>query len=1094
MRLDEIFDSQPLRMIVEGGNLELPSGERADTIDLSVHDRSRIVPVLKHLMASINSTFRAHTGKPLWSQKLLNSGKFLSGSSLHFLNTRIPDAEFSKVKPKVGDIDTQIDKRLASQLADWLDSVKGQAVGEARFLGYERGNEQLSSLWELREPPIKVQIDLEFVEYAKGSPTQWAAFSHSSAWEDIQAGVKGVFHKYLIQSFASLTHQDFMLRKWAGRGKARAEVDVPMTDNMVSFAVSSKEGGGLRQKYEPVVDDTGKQVYKDGLPVMRARPTEGYDQTLAGIFAKLFGKKISPKVFRKMADKFWSFKGLLDVMDVLLNDSEKKLVVDTFIDKLFAPGAQGLYKNDPDRDAGEKLVAVQSMLEGLGMVPPDDLQKMINDYKASYRMTESLVDSATPSYHRVGIKHIHNPGSSTEMKDAEFLDMLAEIHHRGGTLDGIPINLKVDGAGIRFGKDSAGQPFMMTSRVTDPLRESDIGKFTRHAESTGQTGPALIRSREYDRALGMILRSDFISTLPDDTIVQAEMLFNPMAQQVTEGLKFVNIPYDRSQLGEEMTLVPFGFMRYSTGKPLADADIVKQRLLAASTPRIKIISNQLLHEGVDLSKIITPVMQMESEIRSALSSRKREDPAKARAREVLTSARRALSEAILRSDRIKGKDQLGPVIEGLILNMPGGQMAKITSTEMRAAMSARAPAGINQRTRTAVVTAGSFAGHRGHQQLVDMVLETARAVGGDPYVYISSRVGPDDPLPPEVKLETWRRLYPEHASMFQLIVSPDGVTSPSPIKKIEKELVLPADSPYKRVILMVGEDRYDGFKRWMETLQKRMRDPAALAKFGGTQDQVVFETVKTSRSPEEGGTGISFTQLRAVLRDPSATAQQRLDLWASSFDGSKLGLPYVRHLMELARWGMGIPGAPSKEVAETVLTELVKLNTEKGIGWIDTRTGKVHYRESGTHEEHKDIAARLGIKMSGYTDYGPAYAQGLVRFVTDGYPEYFEVSGTGKDLKRTFPFWWPLARTSGVTSIDSHGEPELSQSFEMMDQVARAQLMRTFGPTNEAEVWDHPSKNRTGKPLTDKPLTDKHKATAKARAKTNKQTSASKED
>ena len=38
------------------------------------------------------------------------------------------------------------------------------------------------------------------------------------------------------------------------------------------------------------------------------------------------------------------------------------------------------------------------------------------------------------------------------MKDLDFIEFCKEIVQDGGKLAGIPINLKVDGAGIRFGK------------------------------------------------------------------------------------------------------------------------------------------------------------------------------------------------------------------------------------------------------------------------------------------------------------------------------------------------------------------------------------------------------------------------------------------------------------------------------------------------------------------------------------------------------------------------------------------------------------------------------------------------------------------
>ena len=227
MKLLELFYKRNNLPLIEGGNLSTQSpGWQGDTgdhqaqqIDLKVHKRSYIVPILDKLLNGINSSFTASVGHELWNKKVLASKKFLSGSSLHFFNTDLPDDEFERIKPKVGDIDTQINKEYAGELVQFLQSSTGKVVGNGKLIGFSKGNEQYSTMWELTDPPIKVQIDLEFVDYEKDEPTDWAGFSHSSSWEDLSQGIKGVFHKYLIQSFTRLTSQDFLLRKWLAEVK-----------------------------------------------------------------------------------------------------------------------------------------------------------------------------------------------------------------------------------------------------------------------------------------------------------------------------------------------------------------------------------------------------------------------------------------------------------------------------------------------------------------------------------------------------------------------------------------------------------------------------------------------------------------------------------------------------------------------------------------------------------------------------------------------------------------------------------------------------------------------------------------------------------
>lgn len=942
MKIDHLLEN---RVLLEGGNLSI-NGHEAQHLDLKVTDRSFMVPRLNQLLSAIDATYAKIFKEPLWNPQLLASGEFLSGSSLHFFNVKgIDDETFVAKKPTVGDIDTMVDKEKELNLQDFLSGYTNKNIGPAKLLGFQRGNEQFSALFEMTDPPVKVQIDFEFVKFQDGKPTDWARFSHSSSWEDLQAGVKGVFHKWLIQAFTSLTRREFYLRKMVGRGKLRKEEDVLTTDNMFSFAVSSKEGGGLRAKYEPVMNGN-KPLMKDGLPVMTAAPTVGYEQDIGQIFSKILGEKLTPQEAKALSTNFWSFTGLLQVMNKLMSPEEKQQVLSGFLDKSIGPGAQGMYKNNPDKDIQEKTTAINAMLKALNMPAPNNLKQMLADYRTAYKMTDEstfrhtskenvvkqmakhTLDEATPSYKRKGIQHIYNPGSSTEMKDADFINFAQEIAQDGGKFEGVPINLKVDGAGIRFGKTAQGEPFLMTSRVDEPMTKDNVGDFEIYGRNQGQTDEQLARTKNYDSALNTIVNAKFMKDVPPDTIVQAEMLFNPMAQQEDNGYKFVNIPYDPKKLGKVMTLVPISVKQFSTGETRPDSAKIKQALIKDSNPNIKMINNTLSHKGIDVSKIVNPIVKNSEALMSAVKQRG-DTPDKQKAKAILSKARQALSNAIINSP-ISGKDQLGDMIEGLVINMPSGTLAKVTSPDMQQKMSAKQamnkkPTEVSNRTKPAVVTIGSFVGHKGHQQLIQHTIDTAKQMGGDPYIFVSPVTNAtDDPIPPGDKVRTLRKLYPEYANNIQV-----WDLQGSPMKKIEKELVLPANSPYNKIILLVGDDRYEGMKNWMDSLEKRMKDPVALAKFGGTQNQVDFETVRTERDPNKGGTGISFTQLRNVLKDPNASEQQKLKTWYNAFDTNTLGADWVEHLMDVTAKNMIQPQQAIKEYIERIKPLLPHASAEQ---------------------------------------------------------------------------------------------------------------------------------------------------------------------
>ena len=927
MILREFFSKT---VLVEGGNLEI-DGNQAQQIDLQVHNRAYITPILSTLLDAINAGFQQGAGGPLWSPKVLKSRKFLSGSSLHFFNTEIPDEEFERVKPKVGDIDTQVNKDAEPQLAQWLDSVKGQVVGNAKFLGYSRGNEQYSSLWELTDPPIKVQIDFEFVDYEKDQPTDWSGFSYSSSWEDmtqIDGAIKGVFHKWLIQSLSKISSEQFVLRKVHKRtGKITDKVE---TDSMISFAVSSKEGGGLRTKYEPVLDEKGRPLEIDGLPVLRELPPSNYEKDITKIFQAIFGERIDRAALKKALPKTWSFTGILELMNIILPQEEKESVLDSFVNKLFARGAQGLYKGDPERDVKEKNTALNYAIKTLNVTPPVNLEQMRQDYVKNYRVaTEGPVGLDNPieedtsdtekstqvkAQFRKGMPHLH------DLKPADLLDLLDEIHDGNGNfkLQNIPLNVKVDGFGGRFGKNAEGKPFMGTSR-TEPRYQAG---FVAYHQQKGTTDPEVLgRAQLFDDLFEEMMKAVQMvdSKLGPKFLINkqvtCEVLYLPFATETPEGkLKFVGIHYDKLPEGVKLALVPFRITDATTGDDLPDAnEIVKELTSVGKSGSVMFIDNSLTqNEALDVTALVPPLENIE-QMKSMLASRKRDQAAEVKA--ALAPVAAALEQAIIKDPNIIGKDLLGQDYEGIVINSRLGPI-KVTSQEQRDVIAAKQAAKTSARTerprgesKTAVVAVGSFIGHRGHEELFNYTINRAKEVGGDPYLFIGNAESKDDPIPPSVKVETWHKLYPQYAQNISTVQAGGQL-----IQKIKHELInpLPGKPPrYDNIIIMVGEDRAG------------MNMPTALMKavnkFPG------YEHVKVSLDVTPRGTGISGTALRNSLKNDAP--EKALAVWSNAFDVKKLGVDWIKHLMDITRKGMGIQEPqqqPAPVVEQRLLNALIK--------------------------------------------------------------------------------------------------------------------------------------------------------------------------
>lgn len=361
-------------ILLEGGNVVIDDQE-AQRIDLKKVNRTEIVSLLTVGLDSINRAFEKQHGLPLWNDDLFKSKEFLSGSAFHFFNLKkIGDEEFAKVKSSVGDIDTQVDGNMNKSVVDFLSANKGNSFGPLTLIGFKTSAGQHISLWRLDKYDMNIQVDLEMVDYgADGKPTPWAQFSHSSAWDDLKAGIKGVAHKYLMQALNARELHDLVIKAKTARGK-----DKTMKSSVMTFSVTH----GLRQRLAPVKDEGGKHVHVSGLPAYHELSTaESQGNTdLDQIFKAYFRQDATPQDIKDMS----SFAGLEKLIARQYNKQEQAIVVDGFINKLWGPGAQGLYRGDKERDYQEKLVMAKQILNSFGG-SIDKYRLMIETYYKAYK-------------------------------------------------------------------------------------------------------------------------------------------------------------------------------------------------------------------------------------------------------------------------------------------------------------------------------------------------------------------------------------------------------------------------------------------------------------------------------------------------------------------------------------------------------------------------------------------------------------------------------------------------------------------------------------------------------------------------------------
>jgi hypothetical protein len=379
--------------------------------------------------------------------------------------------------------------------------------------------------------------------------------------------------------------------------------------------------------------------------------------------------------------------------------------------------------------------------------------------------------------------------------------------------------------------------------------------------------------------------------------VTCEVLFLPFATQTPEGkLKFVGIQYDKLPDGVELALVPFDVVDADTGDSVPNAnEFIKKLTGLGRQGSVMFIDNSLTqNDALDVTAIVPPVENIE-QIKSLLASGKLAQ--KREAKELLAPVALALEKAIINDPNIVGKDMLGKDYEGIVLNTRLGPV-KVTSSEQKEIIANKNAAKVAARTeqprensnKTAVVAIGSFVGHKGHEELLDYTVKKAKSLGGDPYLFIGNAEGKDDPIPPSVKVQTWHKLYPNLADNISTVMAGGSL-----MQKIKHELInpLPGKPPrYDNIVIMVGEDRAS-----MPIAAALMK---AVNKFPG------YEHVKVSLEVTPRGTGMSFTKLRNILKDPNASQEEQYKLWAQGFDEAKLGKDWIEQLMALTKKGMGI--------------------------------------------------------------------------------------------------------------------------------------------------------------------------------------------
>ena len=359
--LEYLENEKDTFVLTEGGNVII-KGKSAQAIDVEKLDRTAVSAAIMKGLINLNATFKKETGLNIWFPHTLKAGKVFSGSAKHFFDASIPTETFIKHKKTVGDIDLMVDENLKVKVRDFLNHPSTKDFGTLEFIGHKDAGDQNITLCHLKEFNINIQLDLEFVTFNGSEPSEWSKFSHSSSWDDMKQGIKGAFHKLLMTSLMGHKRADSILQMKTKQKEITASI----------HALSIK---GLRKKFEKI----GMQ---DGKPVIQETKSKNFITNFHEIFKEVFDIEVTePDI-----ELFWSFDGILKLMKKHMTEKQIKIILAAFIERLFGESAQGLYRDEPNKDLTEKMVAVNYAQDKLGVkYPLAKLKKLQKEFYSNYK-------------------------------------------------------------------------------------------------------------------------------------------------------------------------------------------------------------------------------------------------------------------------------------------------------------------------------------------------------------------------------------------------------------------------------------------------------------------------------------------------------------------------------------------------------------------------------------------------------------------------------------------------------------------------------------------------------------------------------------
>ena len=400
----------------------------ADRLEFGKIQRKLFIEEMISALRELNKFVRkgSEDGLGIWSpekfEALANSRGIFLGSSEHLFNLQdIDDEEYSRHKKWTGDLDIAAPAGRVKVLNNVLEGNENLKLSEKiYYVGRNRGpseNQTSSCIFAYHsdelQHPIFVQVDFMSLDFSDAGPDDFSRFSRSSSWDDIKAGVKGVFHKFLLSSLTNAIFErsdvailtPSSIKRGIEKGPENFKVSATSPEKGKLSTHSFHILSGMRNSLEPVSDPkTGLQYV---LPDARAafRKLESSEsisiKDLRIIFQKLFGKEPDGSDLRK----FSSFIGLIELIEENKPEIAEKVFIKFVVGKLFGRSSQALYASDPNADMTTKMAAVNLFLERFPAL--QSKMEFVEKLKEEFYQNYKIRDVSNESYY-IGSSRLRN--------------------------------------------------------------------------------------------------------------------------------------------------------------------------------------------------------------------------------------------------------------------------------------------------------------------------------------------------------------------------------------------------------------------------------------------------------------------------------------------------------------------------------------------------------------------------------------------------------------------------------------------------------------------------------------------------------------